>query len=65
VAGVVTLVELILAGIVWLGVRQLHARERLTAADAAALRSETARAFAESELALARQLQAGEHAAHL
>jgi diguanylate cyclase (GGDEF)-like protein len=60
--GVVAVVELILAGIVWLGVRQLHDQERLTAADAAALRSDTARALAESELTLARQLQASEHA---
>ena len=60
--GVVAMVELILAGIVWLGVRQLRDQERLTAADAAALRSDTARALAESELTLARQLQASEHA---
>jgi diguanylate cyclase (GGDEF)-like protein len=60
-----TLIELFVAGIVVLGVRQLRGQERVAAANAAALRAETARAWAESELILARQREAAEHAAYM
>jgi diguanylate cyclase (GGDEF)-like protein len=56
--GATALIELIVAGLVVLGVRQLRAQERLAAADAA-------RAQAESELILVRQREAGERAALL
>jgi diguanylate cyclase (GGDEF)-like protein len=52
---VVVFAELILAGIVLLGVRHALAQEGLNAAHAAALQAEAARIRAESELALARQ----------
>jgi diguanylate cyclase (GGDEF)-like protein/PAS domain S-box-containing protein len=64
VLGATALMEVVLAGIVWLGVTQLHAQERLIAADAVALHADTARALAESELALARQREQSECAAH-
>ena len=56
--GATALIELIVAGLVVLGVRQLRAQERLAAADAA-------RAQAESELTLVREREAGERAALL
>ncbi len=60
-----TLIELVVAGIVVLGVRQLRGQERLAAADAAAVQAEAARALAESELALAQQREAGEREARM
>jgi diguanylate cyclase (GGDEF)-like protein len=62
--GVVTLAELVLAGTVILGVRQLRGQERLIAADAAAVQADAARTRAESELAVARQRETSEREAH-
>ncbi len=61
---VAILAELVLAGIVLLGVRQLRAQERLMNATAATAQAESARALAESELELARHRVVIEHAAH-
>jgi diguanylate cyclase (GGDEF)-like protein len=63
--GATMLIELVVAGIVVLGVRQLRGQEHLAAADAAAMQAEAARALAESELALAHQREAMEHDARL
>jgi diguanylate cyclase (GGDEF)-like protein len=60
-----TLIELVVAGIVVLGVRQLRGQDRVVAANAAAMRAETARAWAETELEMARQREAAEHAAYM
>jgi len=63
-AGVTTLAEIVLGAIILLGVRQARGQERLLAADAAAMRAETGRTLAESQLALARQREVSERAAH-
>jgi len=65
IAGVATLAELVLAGIVLLGVRLLRGQEILVAASEAAMQSETARVLAESELALARQRETAEREARM
>ena len=63
--GLATMAELVLGVVVVLGVRQLHGQERLAAANAVALHAETARVWAESELAVARQREAAEHDARM
>ncbi|HVC63221.1 MAG TPA: EAL domain-containing protein [Acetobacteraceae bacterium] len=63
--GVTALAELIVAGIVVLGVRQLRAQERLVAAAAVAMQAEAVRAQAMSKLAVARRRDTGEREAHL
>jgi diguanylate cyclase (GGDEF)-like protein len=65
ISGIAAIAELVLAGFVWLSVRQLRGQERLGKADAAAALAEAARARAEAELALARQREASGQAAHL
>ena len=64
-SGLAGMAELVLAGFVWLSVRQLRSQERLSGADAAAARAEAARVQAEAELALARQREASGQAAQL
>ena len=64
-SGIAAIAELVLAGFVWLSVRQLRSQERPGKADAAAAQAEATRARAEAELALARQREASGQAANL
>ncbi len=58
-----SLLELVIAGIVLLGVRHLRGYERLQAANAATLRAKAAAALAESELCRAQERERGEYEA--